>query len=603
MNRLTTYFNKLVSLGTKKSYSTVENGSIRLVNIICLSTISIQTIAAIVEYNISYSNFIFITSCVFMFTIPFYFNYLHKIKTSKLLLVLVTFISIYLGTFSIKFDREFQFTIILPITFYFILFYSTKGWKFYTVIGLTALYLTLILTQYINSKNQISISEIISWIIFILSIAILVYSILFFIKQIKTTEKQLKKKLKFEKVISEFSQLILTKGNKGLNKGLKIILDASKASRIYVFEKNEENDIVKQTHEVCARGVKPEIDNELLLNLDLENDGFKRWIHCFKDKKSIMGIVKNFPDSEREVLEPQGIKSILVIPIFSNKNWNGFIGFDDVDEEREWDIIHRHILSTIANIIGLHFKSNTDQKKILQQNDELKKLNATKDKLFSIVSHDLRSPFNSLLGFSDLLNLELQQHENENIKTYATMINKGLESSLDYLNNLLEWSLLQTKRIQFTPSSFYLNHLVNEIINLLFVQTQSKKVKIIASIPDHMLFIADKNMIRTVFINLLSNAIKYSNKGDSIFISCEDNKSSALISIKDQGIGMSKEHCKKLFDIRSSISTPGTNNETGTGLGLILCKEFINLHNGDIAVESCINQGSLFNIILPYAQN
>jgi len=229
----------------------------------------------------------------------------------------------------------------------------------------------------------------------------------------------------------------------------------------------------------------------------------------------------------------------------------------------------------------------------------LKISNDTKDKFFSIIAHDLKGPFNSLLGFSNLLTNEIEQGNSSNIKKYSTILNKTLNNTYNFLINLLEWSQSQTNKIEYKPESFLLTKVVEELFNLLSLQAEKKKITLINSVPDNLMIFADKNMLNTVIRNIVSNALKYSNIDGRVAVFASIKNAKLHCSITDNGIGMTKEDAVKLYHLEHTTSTPGTDNEKGTGLGLILCKELIAKHNGIVGVESEIGKGSNFWFEIP----
>jgi len=230
---------------------------------------------------------------------------------------------------------------------------------------------------------------------------------------------------------------------------------------------------------------------------------------------------------------------------------------------------------------------------------ELQELNASKDKFFSIISHDLRSPFNSIIGFSEILYNEAEAFSKAEIKEMAESIFKTSRETYNLLNNLLEWSTTQTGRIRFEPAKTGIYDIVIGIIDLLNDNAKKKDIAISVDIPLQLKVFADLRMISTVIRNLLSNAIKFTHKKGSIKIEARDAGKSVEISVADTGVGINKKDIDKLFRIDTNFSNPGTGNEKGTGLGLILCKEFIVMNNGDIRVESKIGKGSRFIVRLP----
>ncbi len=239
------------------------------------------------------------------------------------------------------------------------------------------------------------------------------------------------------------------------------------------------------------------------------------------------------------------------------------------------------------------------EKKVEQRTQELRELNATKDKFFSIIAHDLKNPFNTLMGFTELLLENLNDYNQEKLEEFISILHETSKQSYALLENLLEWSRSQTGRIQMNPEKIDLYELVEENINLLLNHASKKKIKLINEIASPSIVTADANMIRTVIRNLVSNAIKYTNENGIITASASQDNGSVKVSIADTGIGMIPENVEKLFRIDVNYSTKGTANETGTGLGLILCKEFINKNGGKIWVESEFGKGSRFKFTLP----
>jgi PAS domain S-box-containing protein len=230
---------------------------------------------------------------------------------------------------------------------------------------------------------------------------------------------------------------------------------------------------------------------------------------------------------------------------------------------------------------------------------ELKELNAQKDKFFSIIGHDLKSPFNSIMGFSELLEEQISEKNYDNIDKYAKIIGQSSQRAVDLLMNLLEWSRAHTGKMEFSPENFELVHFINEITLLHHNIAAQKLITLKKDLPPKLTVFADKQMISTVMRNLISNAIKFTRQGGEITILAEKRAKEIFVSVNDNGIGIAPDRIEKLFRIDESDSTPGTNNEKGTGLGLILCKEFVEKHGGKIWVESVQNEGSEFCFTIP----
>lgn len=239
------------------------------------------------------------------------------------------------------------------------------------------------------------------------------------------------------------------------------------------------------------------------------------------------------------------------------------------------------------------------EEELIESNRKLEEMNAAKDKFFSIIAHDLRSPFNSILGFTELISEQVQEKNYENLEQYSRIILQSSHRVMDLLTNLLEWSRSQTGRIEYNPEHFEFVSFTKDIVHLFVDLAAQKSISITMELPSFSTVFADQPMISTVLRNLLSNAIKYTKPGGRIVISSRINAEEVEVAITDNGIGISKERAAKLFRVEENESTPGTNLEKGTGLGLILCKEFIDKHRGRIWAESIEGKGSVFSFSLP----
>ncbi len=230
----------------------------------------------------------------------------------------------------------------------------------------------------------------------------------------------------------------------------------------------------------------------------------------------------------------------------------------------------------------------------------LRELNAQKDKFFTIISHDLKSPFNAIYALSQHLVDQMKEKDYEGVEEYAKIIEQSSERAMNLLMNLLQWSQAQTGRIVFEPEHFELVRLIDESIRIIEDVARNKSIAIKYQLPNHLLVHADRQMLSSILRNLVNNAIKFSMPGSEVLISAERIQSAVKICIKDHGVGIPKERLDKLFRIDEAESTRGTANEKGTGLGLILCKEFVEKHGGSIWVESKQGHGTSFYFTLPF---
>ncbi|MBO0333486.1 GAF domain-containing sensor histidine kinase [Sneathiella sp. CAU 1612] len=231
---------------------------------------------------------------------------------------------------------------------------------------------------------------------------------------------------------------------------------------------------------------------------------------------------------------------------------------------------------------------------------ELTREIAIKDRFFSIIAHDLKSPFNSLLGFSDFLAKRADKLTPEEIVEYASMINLSSKTLFELLENLLEWGRFQMEKGDMQPVPLHLPDLVTESLSLLNSCAASKNITLSSQIPK-LTVEADRNMILLVIRNLISNAIKFTPTGGRIEITADREGDMVKISVTDTGVGIPAEILEDTFAIDRKTTTPGTDGEIGTGLGLPLCKEMIELNRGSIRVESEQEKGTTFHFTLPKA--
>lgn len=400
----------------------------------------------------------------------------------------------------------------------------------------------------------------------------------------------------------------------------------TKSGEIKWFNQNArliiENDVVKGFY-VIARDVTEIHKAEKLIQLSEEkyrtlvetmSDGVYRSTHNGKFIEVNPAMVRILGYDSKDELLAIDIKSELYFAEKDRESAALEEKFEEMavfrlrkkDGSEIWVEDHgRHVLDDKGEILYHEgsLRDITDRKyaedEIIQKNATLLKINAEKDKFFSIIAHDLKSPFNSIIGFSDLLVEQVRNKEYEGIEKYAGIVQQSSKRAMDLLMNLMEWSQSQTGRMEYNPEHFEMVNLIKETTLLLSGALEQKSLSLSKNVPSNAPVFADKKMISTVLRNLISNAIKYTHIEGRIIISVKEKQNELLVSVSDTGVGISKDNCEKLFKIDETYSSPGTNKEKGTGLGLILCKEFVEKHGGKIWVESEEGIGSTFIFTLP----
>ncbi|MGQ8338017.1 tetratricopeptide repeat-containing sensor histidine kinase [Sunxiuqinia sp. A32] len=274
---------------------------------------------------------------------------------------------------------------------------------------------------------------------------------------------------------------------------------------------------------------------------------------------------------------------------------------------RGFGIIMIILLLVITFIVSIGYldKRKTNQllsiknSHIEKQRKELEKINASKNKFFSIIAHDLKNPFHTVMGYSYLMHKEYKRFKDDEREKYAADIYRSTHSIFRLLQNLLDWSRSQTGRLNFEPRQFVLADLYESTSGLIKPTADSKNIKLVSKIDQGLIAFADPMMIETILRNLISNAIKFTREDGWVKTVALSQNEKLLICVEDNGIGIKPNDLKKLFKIDSKIKSKGTNNEDGSGLGLILCKEFVEKNGGSIWVESKLGEGSKFWFTIP----
>jgi PAS domain S-box-containing protein len=286
---------------------------------------------------------------------------------------------------------------------------------------------------------------------------------------------------------------------------------------------------------------------------------------------------------------------------------------ENIEEKQTWfDGMEEWVSSTKAPIINSEgvligtFGITRDitvrklaQEALQESETKLRELNAVKDKFFSIIAHDLRGPFNGLFGLLDMVREDFYELSQVDLKDNLDSINGILRNLFQLLEDLLEWGRIERNIIEFAPVTENISQTIRNVVDLYAVNAKNKNINLTLDLPESLFVKYDKKMVSTIVRNLLTNAIKFTESRGAINIIVKDEPKEVRISVKDTGIGISRKNLERLFDLTEYFSTQGTNNESGTGLGLILCKEFVEKHGGKISVETELNKGSIFTFTLP----
>ena len=248
----------------------------------------------------------------------------------------------------------------------------------------------------------------------------------------------------------------------------------------------------------------------------------------------------------------------------------------------------------------LNQNKKNSESEVVEQIKRLKSQAATKDRFLQVIAHDLRKPFNVLLGISKLLKRNLHTYDKHKIEEMLDLNHQTILKTYNLLEDLLIWANSQTGNQNFIPKKIHLSKLLEQTIDLYQHSANEKGISISFNCNSNIELLADEFMIKAVMRNLLCNAIKFTHNGGNIEIKTTQTNDSVVVSFCDNGVGIDKKYQSEIWDSSSTFSTPGTADEQGSGLGLILCKEFVEKHGGTIWVESELGKGSTFSVMLPH---
>ena len=376
-----------------------------------------------------------------------------------------------------------------------------------------------------------------------------------------------------------------------INKILEALLQHTGVSRIYIFENVDEGKACSNTFEVCNEGVEPQIENLAYLPYEI----VPYWEKTLQETGYIFSEnIKELPEEVREILEPQEIKSILVLPLIVYGKFFGFIGFDECVIHKKWKRTDLELLRAISGIIGNAYEREIARKNLVNKNEELNKINAELDNFVYSVSHDLRSPLLSVKGILDLVFQTTTLDE----KTQTLL--RSAESSVNRLDNTIQEILdySRNSRLGLTYEWIDLVKMIEEIYaDLKYAAYKNLDFRI--KVADEVkMFYSDSSRLNTILKNVIGNSIKYHRKDtDSqwVEISAANEDGKLIIKVADNGEGISEEHLPRIFEMfyRASKSS------SGSGLGLYICKEIAQKINSTIQVTSEVQVGTMVTIIIP----
>lgn len=383
-------------------------------------------------------------------------------------------------------------------------------------------------------------------------------------------------------------------------------------SRVSIFENHHAADgrlLTSRRHSWAMMEPPDDFDPAVLQDLAYEAGGFARWETLLGRGQMIHGSVADFPASEQHMLEKQGICSILVMPIFVDQEWWGFIDFCDNTTARTWLVWEMEVLKTVADLFGaaiqhqhlqvsLRTLNAALEQRVVERTWQLGEANRAKTDFLSRLSHELRTPLNVILGFAQLLTVERRKPVQREHVQHILAAGRHL---LDLTNETLDIARIETGRLALTIEPIRVHEVVGEVMTLMQPLAIAQQVTMQQSSDgdDSAFVLADRQRLTQVLFNLISNAIKYNRMGGRVSCVWETTPAGAVrIAVHDTGTGIAADDLPRLFRPFERLGAHRTTVE-GTGIGLAVCKQLVEAMSGEISVESTLNRGSTFWVMLP----
>ncbi len=423
------------------------------------------------------------------------------------------------------------------------------------------------------------------------------------LKALKESEEKLQSLNELHGLINNFSSMLMQSGVNDLHNAIDHTLgqlgEYANVDRVYIFEHDANEDVVNNTFEWCSEGISPEIDNLQ----GIPYDAVPRWRARFnKNEHVYIPLVSEIAEEyhvEKEILEPQGIISLLAIPMYYGDGFIGFIGFDSVKKKRVWSHEHIALLRLAGEIIAGSIFREHFEKEIIEARRIAEEANRAKSEFLANMSHEIRTPMNAILGFSEILLNTISDEKNRN---YLNTVLSSGRTLLSLINDILDLSKIEAGHMEIASEPVQLSVVFNEIQHIFHGRIEEKNLKFNVEIPENLpeVVVMDDVRLRQILFNLVGNAIKFTPKG-SITLSAINQSTSKDAShidldirVSDTGIGIDPAFHQKIFTSFYQIESDNTRKYGGTGLGLSITQKLAHIMGGSINVESEVGKGSCF---------
>ncbi|MBL7965885.1 MAG: PAS domain S-box protein [Prolixibacteraceae bacterium] len=415
----------------------------------------------------------------------------------------------------------------------------------------------------------------------------------------KLAQEQLVRQARFRQLLIEISStfinLPLEKIDVSINNALEEMGRFAGVDRVYIFDFDDETGLCTNTYEWCEQGIEPQID--FLQNIPLSDD----WIASFR-KGNVIYIddVLSLPEGEtKSVLEPQGIKSLIAVPMTNCGLCIGFIGFDSVNQHHTYSDTDQQLLTISAQLlVNIKLRKQSDEN-ILKAKEKAEESDRLKSAFLANMSHEIRTPLNSIIGFSELMTDP--DFNSEQQKEFAQMINDSGTNLLSIITDIMDFSKMEAGQVQINQSEFFVDELITDIQREFSYKATAKGIELKLNLlnePQKILMVSDVTKIRQVLNNLVGNAMKFTNSG-YIEIGVRTDDQQIEFYVRDTGIGIPEKYHHQLFKRFSQIESFNTRKYGGNGLGLAISKSLVELLGGKIWMESEEGNGSTFYFTVP----
>jgi signal transduction histidine kinase len=382
-----------------------------------------------------------------------------------------------------------------------------------------------------------------------------------------------------------------------MNEVLNYVGNYIHVCRVSLFENLYQKRYPTLSYEYCAKGIKPKLNRVRELVFDQTEAYYTRI-----EGKSFINIEDLSLAKYRgifSVFQKFGVQALLLLPLYLHENHIGYLSFEDCRVKRNWKKDEIKLLKTFSNIIATSLERKRIEEARIRTEWNLRKANATKDKFFSVISRDMHAPFSSLISLSGMLLENYSKWPDQKRILFIDSIRESSKQGFKLLENLIIWSKIQSGSIEFYPTDIDIRSAIHLAVEQLTEAANQKKITI-TGVPQEIIFAyADYHMIHRTIINLLGNAIKFTPENGKILIDLHKNDEFVEVAIHDNGIGIEKAYISSLFKIDRFSSEFSPTEEKGTGLGLIICREFVEKNRGKIWAESKLGQGSCFKFTIP----